>query len=93
QSRQREANSSDLAEITLMDPGDILFLYSDGVFDGSDDQQRQYLEAVLREHSWRPAKEICNRLLQLATEQDVRLSQAGEDDRIDDKTVFIIKRH
>ena len=27
--------SSDVAEITLMSPGDIVFLYSDGVYDGS----------------------------------------------------------
>src|SRR5260370_30294057 len=32
--RNRHVNSSDVAEITLMSPGDILFLYTDGVHDG-----------------------------------------------------------
>ena len=32
----RQINSSDVAEITLMSPGDMLFLYTDGVYDGSD---------------------------------------------------------
>src|SRR5437667_1893732 len=48
--RQRQMNSSDVAELTLMSPGDILFLYSDGVYDGSDDQERQHLEQVVREY-------------------------------------------
>src|ERR1700686_3219328 len=30
--RNRQVNSSDVAEITLMSPGDILFLYTDGVY-------------------------------------------------------------
>src|SRR5438309_5958346 len=34
--RQRRAKSSDVAELTLMSPGDIFFLYTDGVYDGSD---------------------------------------------------------
>src|SRR5947209_2440547 len=46
--RPREANSSDVAEITLMSPGDILFLYTDGVYDGSDNEERQHLESVIR---------------------------------------------
>src|ERR1700704_5589040 len=36
--RTRRMDPSDVAEITLMSPGDILFLYSDGVYDGSDEQ-------------------------------------------------------
>ncbi len=90
--RQR-ANSSDVAEITLMSPGDILFLYTDGVYDGSDDEQRQQLEAVMREQCRLPAKDICNALLQYALKEDDHLRQIGEQDRIDDKTVFIIKRN
>src|SRR4029077_5429850 len=53
QFRQR-ANSSDVAEITLMSPGDILFLYTDGVYDGSDADDRGKLEAVIREHRMLP---------------------------------------
>jgi hypothetical protein len=34
--RKREVRSTDLAELTLMSPGDIFFLYTDGVYDGSD---------------------------------------------------------
>jgi serine phosphatase RsbU (regulator of sigma subunit) len=75
-----------------MNPGDILFLYTDGVYDGSDDEQRRQLEAVMREHCLLPAKEICNALLEYAVMEDHHLRQIGEEDRIDDKTVFIIKR-
>jgi serine phosphatase RsbU (regulator of sigma subunit) len=93
QSRQRRANSSDVAEITLMSPGDILFLYTDGVYDGSDNEARQQLELVMREHYWLPAREICNALLEHALKEDEHLQQIGEQDRIDDKTVFIVKRN
>jgi serine phosphatase RsbU (regulator of sigma subunit) len=90
--RQREFMSSDLAEITLMSPGDILVLYTDGVYDGSDKQTREQLEVVLREHYRRPARDICNALLDFAVEQDDHFRKSGEDDLIDDKTVFIVKR-
>jgi serine phosphatase RsbU (regulator of sigma subunit) len=93
ESRQKRAKSSDVAELTLMSPGDILFLYSDGVYDGSDKKERQQLENVMREHNQLPAKDICNALLEYAVKQDDRLRQTGEEDRIDDKTVFIIKRN
>jgi serine phosphatase RsbU (regulator of sigma subunit) len=93
ESRQRRANSSDVAELTLMSPGDILFLYSDGVYDGSDKKERQQLENVMREHNLLPAKDICKALLEYAVKQDDRLRRIGEEDRIDDKTVFIIKRN
>ena len=39
-----------------------------------------------------PAREICNAILEYAVKQDEHLQQIGEADRIDDKTVFIIKR-
>ena len=90
--RQR-AKSSDVAELTLMSPGDIFLLYSDGVYDGSDKEERQQLESVMREHYREPAKEICNALLEYAVKKDDRLRQTGEQDRIDDKTAFIIKRN
>jgi serine phosphatase RsbU (regulator of sigma subunit) len=92
QLRPRRANSSDVAEITLMNPGDILFLYTDGVYDGTDEHQRQQLEAVMREHCMQPPKDICNALLKYALKEDDLLRKIGEQDRIDDKTVFIIKR-
>ena len=90
--RPGRMNSSDVAEITLMSPGDILFLYTDGVYDGSDEEDRRRLETVMREHYWQSAKDICNALLENAQTQDDHLRQIGESDRIDDKTVFIIKR-
>lgn len=90
--RPRQINSSDVAEITLMSPGDLLFLYTDGVYDGSDEQERSQLEQVVREHKRGPAREICNAILQHAVMQDQHLQEITEDDRIDDKTVFIIKR-
>jgi len=90
-SREGNANSSDVAELTLLSPGDIFLLYTDGVYDGSDKEERQQLEGVMRERYRQPAKEICNALLEYAVKKDVRLRQIGEQDR-DDKTVFIIKR-
>jgi hypothetical protein len=50
------------------------------------------LEAVMREHVWLPAKDICNALLEYAFKEDTHLRQIREQDCIDDKTVFIIKR-
>ena len=54
--RTRKINSSDIAEITLMSPGDILFIYTDGVYDGSDEQDRLQIERVIREHKRRAGK-------------------------------------
>src|SRR5580692_1247801 len=84
--RQTELEASDLGEITLMSPGDILVLYTDGVYDGSDKQDRELLEAIMREHYRQPARDICNALLDHAIKQDERLRQNGEADMIDDKT-------
>jgi serine phosphatase RsbU (regulator of sigma subunit) len=89
--RQKQISSSDVAEITLMSPGDIVVLYSDGVYDGSDAGDRLGLERVVRENKGRTAKEICNAILQYAVQQDEHLRKIGEKDRIDDKTAFIIK--
>ena len=91
QFRQR-ANSSDVSELTLLSPGDIFFLYTDGVYDGTDREERRRLEVVLGENYRKPAKEICKALLDYAVQKDNRLRQVGEQDRIDDKTAFIIKR-
>src|SRR5467141_2979151 len=90
--RETRVNSSDVAELTLLSPGDIFLLYTDGVYDGSDKEERQHLEGVMRERYRQPAKEICNALLEYAVKKDDRLRQVDEQDRIDDKTVFIIKR-
>jgi serine phosphatase RsbU (regulator of sigma subunit) len=92
EAREMRVNSSDVAELTLLSPGDIFVLYTDGVYDGSDKEERQKLEEVMRERYRQPAKEICNALLEYAVKKDDRLRQIGEQDRIDDKTVFIIKR-
>jgi len=92
-SRKHRVRSSDLGELTLMSPGDIFFLYTDGVYDGSDKEERRQLEEVMREHYRQPAKEICNAFLDYAVKKDDRLRDVGEQDRIDDKTVFIIKRN
>jgi serine phosphatase RsbU (regulator of sigma subunit) len=75
-----------------MSPGDILFLYTDGVYDGSDLHERQTLEAVMRENYSKSAREICNVVLEHATKDDEHRRQIGEENQIDDKTVFIIKR-
>jgi serine phosphatase RsbU (regulator of sigma subunit) len=92
QFRPRELNLSDVAEITLISPGDILVLCTDGVYDGSDDEVREQLELILSERETQSAKAICGALLDYATTQDDRLRQNGDEALIDDKTVFIIKR-
>ncbi len=93
QPRNRGFNSSDVAVITLMSPGDILFLYSDGVYDGTDEEQQQQLESVMCDYYWKSPKDICTALLEHAVRNDDILRRNGEGDLIDDKTVFIIKRN
>jgi serine phosphatase RsbU (regulator of sigma subunit) len=92
QLRDRTVSYSDVAELTLMNKGDILFLYTDGVFDGSDQEERRQLEEVIRDHHAQTAKEVCNAALEHAIGQDDTRRQNGDVDLIDDKTVFIIKR-
>ncbi len=90
--RKRRMDASDIAVITLMGRGDILFLYTDGVYDGSDEHERHRIEAIIGKHEHQPAKEICNAILDYAVRRDSELRQEGHSDEIDDKTVFIIKR-
>lgn len=90
--RKREFNSSDIGEIMLIDPGDILILYTDGVYDGSDEDARRQLESILREHQHESARDICNAIMDYALQQDDLLRQNGEEALIDDKTVVIVKR-
>jgi serine phosphatase RsbU (regulator of sigma subunit) len=90
--RQNPADCSDITEITLINPGDILFLYTDGVHDGSDEEERRELEQVMREHSALSAKDICGAVLAYAARKDQRLRDLDEGEVVDDKTVFVIKR-
>ena len=90
--RQREFKSSDVSEIMLMHPGDILVLYTDGVYDGYEQRARGQLEQVLLEHKQDSAREICDALMNYAIERDNHLHQSGDEDLVDDKTVFIVKR-
>jgi serine phosphatase RsbU (regulator of sigma subunit) len=90
--RKHRINTADVAEITLMSPGDILFLFTDGVYDGYDDDERERLERVMQDVYRQPAKEICNAIMEYAVRRDEVMRQAGEGDVVDDKTVFIIKR-
>jgi serine phosphatase RsbU (regulator of sigma subunit) len=92
ESRESKGHSSAMAELTLLSPGDIFLLYTDGVYDGSDKEERRKLEAIMRECYRQSAKEICNAILDYAVKNDDSFRQNGEEDRIDDKTVFIIKR-
>ena len=90
--RQREFGYADVGEITLMNAGDILVLYTDGVYDGSDQKAREQLELLLREHHKEPARDICQALMEYAVKQDSHRRKHGEEALIDDKTVFIVKR-
>ena len=91
--REKEINSTDLAEITLMSPGDILVLYTDGVYDGADEEVRMQLENVMRGHYSQSAQVICDALLEHAVKLDELLRKSGDEDVIDDKTVLIVKRN
>jgi len=90
--RQREFSNADVGEINLINAGDILVLYTDGVYDGSDPQAREQLELILREHHKEPARDICQALMEYAIKQDDHRRQNGEEALIDDKTAFIVKR-
>jgi serine phosphatase RsbU (regulator of sigma subunit) len=89
---KQNSNAADLFEIPLMSQGDILVLYTDGFYDGSDQQGREQLEVVMREHYRQPTREICNALVDYETPQDDYLRQSDDEALIDDKTVFIVKR-
>ena len=91
--RQHPAADSDVADIALIDPGDILFLYSDGVYDGTDEDERIALEAIMRDVYRVSAKEICTTVLERAVKRDEARRDSDDADLIDDKTVFIIKRN
>jgi serine phosphatase RsbU (regulator of sigma subunit) len=90
--RKRRIRSDDISEITLINPGDILILYTDGVFDGSDPEARAALEAILQQHQQEPARDICTALMDFALQQDELLRANGDAALIDDKTVFVVKR-
>lgn len=90
--RKRLFSPADVGEITLINPGDIMVLYSDGVYDGSDENACQRLESILRQNQDKSAKQICNALLDFANQQDEFLRSSGDDALIDDKTVLILKR-
>jgi serine phosphatase RsbU (regulator of sigma subunit) len=89
--RQRRAGDSDVAEIALIRPGDLLFLYTDGIYDGRDEKERLALEELMRDVCRRSAREICRAVLDRAVKLDELLRANGEEDLVDDKTVVIIK--
>lgn len=90
--RPRQIAESDVADITLIGRGDVLFLFSDGVYDGIDDDEKSEIELVVRQNKDKPARDICDAVLSWSLDRDRRLRDIGEEDRIDDKTVFVIKR-
>ncbi len=90
--RKRRITANDIAEIRLMNPGDILILYTDGVYDGSDASGREALEAILQRRHHEPARNICDALMEYAVVQDEELRRNGDEALIDDKTVFVVKR-
>jgi hypothetical protein len=90
--RKTGAECADVAELTLINPGDILFLYTDGVYDGSDEVQRYELQELMRAHCTLSAREICTAVLEYAVQRDRLSLDRGEPDLVDDKTAFLIKR-
>jgi serine phosphatase RsbU (regulator of sigma subunit) len=90
--RKRRIFTEDISEINLINPGDILILYTDGVYDGSDAAGRQALEAILQKYHQDPARNICDALMEYALLQDEVLRLNGDEALIDDKTVLVVKR-
>jgi sigma-B regulation protein RsbU (phosphoserine phosphatase) len=78
------------ADFTTMKKGDILVLYTDGITEANDEQQKMFGEDrlinVLREHNSKSPKEICQYILQ-AVQIFSRVHEYS-----DDKTVVVIKR-
>jgi len=72
---------------------DIFFLYSDGVYDGSDKEERQRLESVMREHCLLRQRKICNALLEYAVKRTTACGRLARKIALTTKTVFIIKRN
>ena len=72
-------------------PGTSSSFYTDGVYDGSDEEERRELEELIRAHSSLSAEEICAAVLERAASRDQRLRDSDEADLID-KTVFVIKQ-
>jgi serine phosphatase RsbU (regulator of sigma subunit) len=90
--RSRRISSDDISEINLINRGDILILYTDGVYDGSDAEGRVALEAILQQHRDEPARNISDALMEYALMQDEGLRMNGDEALIDDKTVLVVKR-
>jgi hypothetical protein len=101
--KQGALTSSSLDLSQLLDNYDMAFGRSTGRIDnmktlqpevGIDEYLRKRLTPaeVIREHQNEPAKAICNAILAHTVRQDEHLLQLGEEDRVDDKTVFVIKR-
>jgi len=90
--RKRGITTDDISEINLINRGDILILYTDGVYDGSDAEARVALEKILQTHRDEPARTISDALMDYALLQDEALRMNGDEALIDDKTVFVVKR-
>ncbi|MDQ2840564.1 MAG: serine/threonine-protein phosphatase [Acidobacteriota bacterium] len=90
--RQRRITEDDISEITLINPGDILILYTDGIYDGSDASGRAALEAILQKRHSESARNLCDALMEFALLQDEVLRINGDEALIDDKTVLVVKR-
>lgn len=74
----------------LMNPGDVLFLYTDGVSEAMDQNEQFYgedrIERMLREHHELSAKDISHTILDDVQRFSVNGAQS------DDKTILTIKR-
>ncbi len=77
-------------DFTIMNKGDVLLLYTDGITEAANDNAEMYGEErlirILKLHKYRTPKEICELVL-----EDVQLHNRLVE-RSDDKTVVVIKR-
>ncbi len=74
----------------VLEPGDVLLLYTDGIVEAADENERMYglkrLEQTLRKHSGAPADRIVEQVL-----EEVR-AFCGRSDLEDDVTLLVLKR-
>lgn len=74
-----------------MEPGDVMLLYTDGIFEAHDPRSREFgpvrVKRILQEMRQRPAREIAEKIL-----SSVREWGAGRVAE-DDQTVVVIRRH
>jgi serine phosphatase RsbU (regulator of sigma subunit) len=78
-------------DINLMGHGDILLLYTDGIYDGADDECRDGLEQVVSGLRDAPVDIISRAIMEYSIAYDPRRFEKDKIDP-DDRTIIVIKK-